>query len=107
MDIYYKDYPAMMPSWGWQVETGTHLLRLMSGGVFDRYPYLKIIVGHMGELIPFNLKRINTALTLGNCLLASQSKDVKSAERKAMQKSVFYYMRENVFITTSGSHQCK
>ena len=102
MDIYYKDYPAMMQSWGRQVETGTHLLRLMSGGVFDRYPHLKIIVGHMGELIPFNLKRINTALTLGNWLLASQSKDAKSAERKAMQKSVFYYMRENVFITTSG-----
>ncbi len=101
-EIYYKDYPALMQSWGWQVETGTHLLRLMAGGVFDRYPHLKVIVGHMGELIPFHLKRINTALTMGNWLLASQSKDAESTDRKVMQNSVFYYMRENVFITTSG-----
>jgi predicted TIM-barrel fold metal-dependent hydrolase len=39
----------MMQSWGWQVETGTHLLRLISRGVFDRFPKLKIIVGHMGN----------------------------------------------------------
>lgn len=102
VDIYYKDRPAMMQSWGWQVETGTHLLRLISGGVFDRYPKLKIIIGHMGELIPFGLKRINAALTMGNWLLASQSKGAESAGQRCMQKSVFYYMRANVFITTSG-----
>ena len=102
IDIYYKDCPAMMQSWGWQVETGTHLLRLISRGVFDRFPNLKIIVGHMGELIPFGLKRINTALTMGNWLLASQSKVAESAEQRCMQKSVFYYMRANVLITTSG-----
>jgi predicted TIM-barrel fold metal-dependent hydrolase len=56
----------------------------------------------MGELIPFGLKRINTALTMGNWLLASPSTDAESAERKGMQKSVFYYMRANVFVTTSG-----
>ncbi len=102
IDIYYKDCPAMMQSWGWQVETGTHLLRLISSGVFDRYPNLKVIVGHMGELIPFGLKRINAALTMGNWLLASQSKDAEAAQRNRMQKSVFYYMRANVFVTTSG-----
>ncbi|MFZ0745965.1 MAG: amidohydrolase family protein [Terracidiphilus sp.] len=102
MDVYYRDSPAMMQSWGWQVETGTHLLRLISSGVFDRYPNLKIIVGHMGELIPFALKRINTALTMGNWLLASRSKDAKAAQRNCMQKSLFYYMHTNVFITTSG-----
>ena len=101
VDIYYKDCPMMMQSWGWQVETGTHLLRLISRGVFDRFPNLKIIVGHMGELIPFGLKRINTALTMGNWLLASQSK-AAAAEQGGMQKSVFYYMRANVLITTSG-----
>jgi predicted TIM-barrel fold metal-dependent hydrolase len=102
IDSYYKNCPAMMQSWGWQVETGTHLLRLISSGVFDRFPTLKIIVGHMGELIPFGLKRINTALTMGNWLLASQSKGADSAGDACMQKSVFYYMRANVFITTSG-----
>ncbi len=102
VDIYYKNCPAMMQSWGWQVETGTHLLRLISSGIFDRFPNLKIIVGHMGELIPFGLRRINTALTMGNWLLASRSKGADSAEGTCMQKSVFYYMRANVFITTSG-----
>jgi predicted TIM-barrel fold metal-dependent hydrolase len=102
IDIYYKDCPMMMQSWGWQVETGTHLLRLISRGVFDRFPNLKIVVGHMGELIPFALKRINTALTMGNWLLASRSKDAESVEQRFMQKSLFHYMRENVLITTSG-----
>jgi predicted TIM-barrel fold metal-dependent hydrolase len=102
IDSYYKNCPALMQSWGWQVETGTHLLRLISSGVFDRFPNLKIIVGHMGELIPFGLKRINTALTMGNWLLANQAKGHNSTRGACMQKSVFYYMRANVFITTSG-----
>lgn len=102
-NVYYTDYdPALTVGWGWQVETGTHLLRLMAGGVFDRYPRLKIIVGHMGELIPFALPRIDTALTLGNWLLAAQSKDSLSAGQKVMRQSVFYYMKQSVFITTSG-----
>jgi 2,3-dihydroxybenzoate decarboxylase len=103
IDIYYKDCPMMMQSWGWQVETGTHLLRLISRGIFDRFPNLKIIVGHMGELIPFGLKRINAALTMGNWLLASQSKVAESPDERRMQKSVSYYMRANVLITTSGA----
>jgi predicted TIM-barrel fold metal-dependent hydrolase len=102
MDTYYKGHPALMQSWGWQVETGTHLLRMISSGVFDRYPRLKIIVGHMGELIPFGLKRINTALTMGNWLLASRPEDAGVEKRNDMQKSVLYYMRTNVFVTTSG-----
>jgi predicted TIM-barrel fold metal-dependent hydrolase len=102
IDIYYKDCPAMMQSWGWQVETGTHLLRLISRGVFDRFPSLTVIVGHMGELIPFSLKRINTGLTMGNWLLAGQAKAAESPEQRYMQKSILYYMRTNVLITTSG-----
>ena len=56
----------------------------------------------MGELIPYNIQRINKALTLGNWLLAGQLDKKGSAHVSVMQKSVFYYMRENVFITTSG-----
>jgi predicted TIM-barrel fold metal-dependent hydrolase len=56
----------------------------------------------MGELVPYSLKRINTALTMGNWLLAGQSKTEGSLDGNAMQKSVLYYMRANVFITTSG-----
>jgi predicted TIM-barrel fold metal-dependent hydrolase len=102
MNSYYENYPAMAQSWGRMVETGTHLLRLMSGCVFDRYRDLKIIVGHMGELIPFGLERINRGLTMGSWLLAAESKKAGSAQQWAMQKSVRYYMRQNVVITTSG-----
>ncbi len=91
-DIYYRNYPNLVTGWGWSVETGTHLLRMMAGGVFDRYPRLKIIVGHMGELIPYCLTRLNVAMTMGSWLLANQG----------MEKNVSYYMRENVFVTTSG-----
>jgi predicted TIM-barrel fold metal-dependent hydrolase len=56
----------------------------------------------MGELIPFALKRINNALTMGNWLLAGRSKDAETAEQRFMQKSLFHYMRANVLITTSG-----
>ena len=55
MDFYYKDCPHMVQGWGWQVDTGTHLLRMVASGVFDRYANLKVIIGHMGELIPFDL----------------------------------------------------
>ena len=92
MNSYYEDYPAMAQSWGWMVEMGTHLLRLMSGGVFDRHPDLKIVVGHIGELIPFGLDRINRGLTMGS-LLAAESKKAGPAQQWAMHKSVRYYMR--------------
>ncbi len=99
---YYGDQQPLIVGWGWNVETGTHVLRLMCSGVFDRYPRLKIIIGHMGELIPFNLPRINLALTVGNWLLANQEQAAGAAGRNGMQRSVYHYMRENVFITTSG-----
>ncbi|KAI9762977.1 MAG: hypothetical protein M4579_000040 [Chaenotheca gracillima] len=44
-------------AWGWHSETGLHILRLFASGLFDRFPRLKIIIGHMGEMIPFVLDR--------------------------------------------------
>ncbi len=49
--------------WGWHAELGLHTLRLIATGVFDRFPGLQIIIGHMGEMIPFFLPRINAAVT--------------------------------------------
>ncbi len=104
--LYYDDSPSLITGWGWQVETGTHLLRLIAAGVFDRFPRLKIIVGHMGELIPFCFTRVNTALTMGEWLLSA--KDAKEARadipgrRARMQKSFSYYMKQNIYVTTSG-----
>jgi len=104
IDLYYDGYaPPLVTGWGWPVETGTHLLRLMCAGVFDRYPRLRVIVGHMGELIPYCLTRLNVALTMGTWLIEVQEAKAKThVSRIAMQKSVQYYMRENVFVTNSG-----
>jgi predicted TIM-barrel fold metal-dependent hydrolase len=76
---------------------------MMCAGVFDQYPRLKIIVGHMGELIPYCLTRLNVSLTVGSWLVAAQEKKAKNpVTKKGMQKNVRYYMRENVYVTNSG-----
>ncbi len=101
-DVYYAPYDfALVPTWGWPVETGTHLLRLICAGVFDRHPNLKIIVGHMGELLPYCLTRLNIGLTMAGWLLAPKS-DNQDVPHTGMRKNVGYYLRQNVFITSSG-----
>ena len=64
IDLYYKDYVADFPgitnaAWGFTVETATQGVRLVLSGVFDKYPRLKIIIGHLGEGLPFLLWRID------------------------------------------------
>jgi predicted TIM-barrel fold metal-dependent hydrolase len=44
--------------WGWHSDVAIHILRLFAAGLFERLPRLKIIIGHMGEMIPFMLARI-------------------------------------------------
>ncbi len=67
VDAYYKDYVADYPmilraAWGFTVETATQAVRLVLSGIFDRYPNLKIILGHLGEGLPFMVWRIDSAL---------------------------------------------
>lgn len=96
-DTYYAPFDsALVPTWGWPVETGTHLLRLICAGVFDRHPGLTIIVGHMGELLPFCVTRLNVGLTMAGWLSAAES------DRPQMRNNVGYYLRNNVFLTSSG-----
>lgn len=73
--------------WGWHAETGLHTLRLIATGVFDRFPKLQMVIGHMGEMIPFFLARINAALT---------------PAAKGLKRSVADYFRTNIHITSSG-----
>jgi predicted TIM-barrel fold metal-dependent hydrolase len=97
VDCYYAPFDsALVPTWGWPVETGTHLLRLICAGVFDRHPNLKVIVGHMGELLPFCFTRLNVGMTMAGWLLPADADD------PPMRNSVGYYLRENVFVTSSG-----
>jgi predicted TIM-barrel fold metal-dependent hydrolase len=102
-DAYYEPFAsALVTTWGWPVETGTHLLRLICAGVFDRHPDLKIIIGHMGELLPYCYTRINQGLTMAGWLLAAQSKNRQVAPATTMCHTVDYYMKKNVYITSSG-----
>jgi len=67
VDTYYRDYLPKYPgiltaAWGFTVETATQAIRMVLSGAFERFPNLKLILGHMGEGLPFLLWRINMAL---------------------------------------------
>ena len=67
IDTYFQDYVAEFPAlqaaaWGFTIDTATQGIRLILSGVFDAYPNLKVILGHMGESLPFSLWRINHGL---------------------------------------------
>ena len=74
------------PGWGWHIETALHVLRMIVGGVFDAHPELQIVVGHMGETLPFMLQRV----------------DVMAPSMTRLKKPVSAYLRENVHYTFSG-----
>ncbi len=92
VDAYYRDYLEQFPglltaAWGFTVETATQGIRLVLSGVFEAYPRLKIILGHLGESLPFSLWRIDMALSRQG-KLASPFRDT---------------FREHFWITTSGN----
>jgi 5-carboxyvanillate decarboxylase len=80
---------------GFGVETGMHLLRLIVSGIFDRYPDLQIMVGHMGEALPFWLYRLDY-------MHRASVKSQRYARMQPLKKTITEYMRSNVLITTSG-----
>ncbi|KAJ5745075.1 amidohydrolase-like protein 2 [Penicillium odoratum] len=73
-----------------------HLLGLITNGVFDRFPNLNVIVGHLGEHIPFDFWRINHWLEDVERPLAKKAGDVMS------KKDIYYYFKNNIYLTTSG-----
>lgn len=81
--------------YGFGVETGLHLLRIIVAGVFDRFPKLRIVVGHCGEALPFWLFRIDY---MHRATLASR----RYPFLKTLQLKPSDYLRENVYVTTSG-----
>jgi len=78
------------PVWSWTVETGTHALRLIFGGVFDRFPQAKVILGHMGETLPYQLWRFDSRWGISN----RGQKELKLAPSE--------YIKRNIWVTTSG-----
>ncbi|HKU46006.1 MAG TPA: amidohydrolase family protein [Burkholderiales bacterium] len=92
IEAYYKDYIDQYPSlmtaaWGFGVETATQGIRMVLSGMFEAYPRLKIILGHLGEGLPFYLWRINMALG-------------RQGNRSTPFRDTF---REHFWITTSGA----
>lgn len=96
MDAYYSNIGTTSGSfdalacwgWGWHSETAIHVLRLLIAGVFDDYPKLKIIIGHMGEMLPMMWDRSNRAFQPGN--------------GGRNQRTMADTFREQLYITTSG-----
>jgi 2,3-dihydroxybenzoate decarboxylase len=86
----YQDHPELEAAiWGWAPETGTHILRLLFSGLFDRFPTLQIIAGHGGESLPYLLWRLDSRFKIFNF-------------GKTLKKQPSSYIRENVSITTAG-----
>ncbi len=88
----FRDHPELIgPMWSWGVDTSTHALRLIFGGVFDDFPGAKLLLGHMGEGLPYALWRLDSRWGFHNH---------HGIELKLGTPSE--YLRKHLYITTSG-----
>lgn len=88
-ESYKNQHELDGPLWGWTVETGTHALRLVFSGLFDKFPNLKIILGHLGETLPYLSWRLDSRWDI-----------IK--QKKKLNKLPSQYIRDNFYVTTSG-----
>jgi 2,3-dihydroxybenzoate decarboxylase len=87
-DAYYKDYPGLSrAALGFGIEMAVQASRLVVSGLFDEFPKLKIILGHLGESLPFVLWRANDTLS----------------RRAKLRRSFREYFRDHFHVTTSGN----
>lgn len=94
VDLYYSGnfQPGVTSrlsagAWGWHIETATHILRLILSGAFDQYPKLQLIIGHLGEALPFMQNRLERYLPL---------------QITGLNRPIGDYLRENIYYTISG-----
>jgi predicted TIM-barrel fold metal-dependent hydrolase len=88
---YFQGYEDLARAgWGFAVDTSIHFLRIVFAGVFDAYPRLKIILGHLAEGLPFAMHRLDDHTHA-------------SAKRRGLQKRPLEYLRDNLLVTTSGN----
>lgn len=78
-------------TWEWNMEMSAHFLRMVFSGLFDRFPRLKIVLGHMGETLPYVLWRLDSRAAL-------------ITGKRPLQLKPSDYLKRNLFVTTSG--QC-
>ncbi len=90
-NAYFGGYEELRGSaWGFAIDTSCHFLRIMFAGVFDAYPRLKIILGHLGEGLPFAMHRLN-------------DHSYPAAARRGLKKTPLQYIKDNLVVTTSGN----
>ena len=98
IEASYRGFSPMVsdllagPGWGWHIETAVHVIRLILGGVFDKFPQLQIVIGHMGEGLPYSLWRID-----------NRNAWVKAPKGYPAQKTFREYFQANFHLTTSGN----
>jgi uncharacterized protein len=91
--VYAGNYPPEVTgllataAWGWHLDTATHVLRLVLSGAFDRFPGLQLVIGHLGEGLPFMLPRLELALP---------------TQVTKLERPVGAYLRENLHYSVSG-----
>ncbi|MET0698923.1 MAG: amidohydrolase family protein [Mycobacterium sp.] len=89
----YVDDGLHLASWGFAAEAGTHVLRLIYSGLFDRFPRLQMILGHLGEMLPFAAFRIDRYYGLGGT----------QPGKRRLQRPPSEYLKSNFYVTTSGN----
>jgi 2,3-dihydroxybenzoate decarboxylase len=89
----YVDDGLHLASWGFAAETGTHVLRLIYSGLFDKFPRLQMIIGHLGEMLPFAAYRTDRYYGLGG----------DGGSKNRLQHLPSDYLRNNFHVTTSGN----
>jgi gamma-resorcylate decarboxylase len=90
--IYEGHSWLLGPTWGFGVEAATHALRLMGSGLFDRCPRLNIILGHLGEGLPYSIWRVD-----------NRNNWAKAPHRCLARKPIGAYFRANFHLTTAGN----
>src|SRR5919201_1168992 len=89
----YEGHPWLLgPTWAFAQETAVHALRLMCSGLFDRHPRLQIILGHLGEGLPYSIWRVD-----------NRNAWTKAPPRYPAKKKLGVYFQENFYPTTSGN----
>ena len=91
-DAYYSGFSPLVndmfgsPGWGWHIETAVHVVRIILGGAFDRFPKLQLVIGHLGEGLMAMFQRL----------------DVMTPAMTKLKRPISSYLRENVHYTVSG-----
>jgi 2,3-dihydroxybenzoate decarboxylase len=89
----YDGHPWLLgPTWAFAQETAVHALRLMASGLFDGHPNLRIILGHMGEGLPYSIWRVD-----------NRTAWIKAPKGYPAKRPLGDYFRENFYVTTSGN----